>query len=311
MLKKNGIKFDEYITNGSRHSMILVKDALNDYDTFIGVGGDGLLHEMAQVLINKKDKILVACSGGKDSTTVLYILNKLGYKPGAITIDATIGNYTKQNLKNIKNFCKNQGIKLYIISFRKEFGSSLCHIKSLLKSKGYNYSSCTICGVLRRYLLNKYARKLKTTKIVTGHNLNDEAQSIVMNLFKNNLEILSKLGPKTGIMENKKFVPRIKPLYLIPEKEIEQYSKTMKFPVNYTPCPCREGVFRCTIDKLLSNYEKKVPGTHRRIIKWFLSISPLLKQQFKTNKKQRYCNNCREPSKDQLCAACQILEKIK
>ena len=58
MLKKNGIKFDEYITNGSRHSMILVKDALNDYDTFIGVGGDGLLHEMAQVLINKKDKQL-------------------------------------------------------------------------------------------------------------------------------------------------------------------------------------------------------------------------------------------------------------
>ena len=49
-------------------------------------------------LINKKDKILVACSGGKDSTTVLYILDKLGYSIEAITVDAVIGNYTKKNL---------------------------------------------------------------------------------------------------------------------------------------------------------------------------------------------------------------------
>ena len=82
-------------------------------------------------LVTKKDILLVACSGGKDSTTVLYILNKLGYKPQAITIDAAIGNYTKQNLENIKKFCKKPNIKLHIISFKKEFGYSLCYIKSI------------------------------------------------------------------------------------------------------------------------------------------------------------------------------------
>ena len=56
-------------------------------------------------LINKNDKILVACSGGKDSTTVLYLLNKFGYNVEAIAIDLLIGEYSKINLKNTKEFC--------------------------------------------------------------------------------------------------------------------------------------------------------------------------------------------------------------
>ena len=106
-------------------------------------------------LIKKDEKVLVACSGGKDSTSVLFILHKLGYKPEAITVDALIGNYTLENLNNLKDFCKQNNIPLHIISFRKEFGCSLCYIRSILKSKGYSWSSCTICGVLRRYLFNK------------------------------------------------------------------------------------------------------------------------------------------------------------
>ena len=67
-------------------------------------------------LFTKKDKILVACSGGKDSTAALYILKKLGYPVEAITVDALIGNYTKKNIENIKNFCKQHSIPLHIIS---------------------------------------------------------------------------------------------------------------------------------------------------------------------------------------------------
>ena len=98
-------------------------------------------------LFSRKDKLAVAVSGGKDSTVCLYILKKLGYDVEAITVDAVIGDYTKENVKNLKKVCKEHDIKLKVVSFRDEFGMALCYIQSLLKGKGYKYSSCMICGI--------------------------------------------------------------------------------------------------------------------------------------------------------------------
>ena len=63
-------------------------------------------------LFTKKDKILVAASGGKDSTVLLYILNKYNYNIEAVTIDAHIGCYTKDNLDRLKSFCTKQKINI-------------------------------------------------------------------------------------------------------------------------------------------------------------------------------------------------------
>lgn len=262
-------------------------------------------------LVSKKDNILVACSGGKDSTTVLYVLKELGYNVSAITVDALIGSYTKQNLENLQKFCKKQDIKLHVLSFKKEFGSSLCYIRSILLQKRVKLNSCTICGVLRRYLLNKYAKKLKATVIATGHNMDDEAQSVLMNLFKNNLELLARLGPKTGIKKHKDFIPRIKPLYFVSEKEVIEYSKKNKFPVNYNTCPCRVNAYRNHVRKLLDRYEKKNPDIKKKIIDSFLKFLPLLKKNFQTAKEPMHCSKCGEPSKNKICMACKILIQLR
>ena len=195
-------------------------------------------------LLTKKDKVLVAVSGGKDSTAVLYMLKKFGYNVQAIAIDVNLGNYSKSNISNISSFCKKEKIPLYVISIKEEFGCSHCYIKDALGSKGIKLSSCAVCGVLRRYLLNKAAKKLKATKIVTGHNLDDEAQAVMMNFFRNTLQLSARLGPMSGIKSNRTFIPRVKPLFFIPEKDIEKYSKIMKFPVKYGKCPCSSEVFR-------------------------------------------------------------------
>ncbi|MBW2966443.1 TIGR00269 family protein [Candidatus Woesearchaeota archaeon] len=277
---------------------------------------EGIEHKVKETvekydLISKKDNVLVACSGGKDSTTVLYILNKLGYNVSAITVDALIGNYTKQNLENLKRFCRKENIKLHVISFKKEFGASLCYLRSILTQKGIKLNSCTICGVLRRYLLNKYARKLKADVVATGHNIDDEAQSILMNLFKNNIELLARLGPKTGIRKHKNFIPRIKPLYFVSEKEVIKFSKERKFLVNYNACPCRIDAYRNHVRKLLDRYEKENINVKKNIINSFLQVLPVLKKNFQTLKEPNVCNKCGEPSKNKVCMACQILSKLK
>lgn len=261
-------------------------------------------------LLAKKDRILVAASGGKDSTVLLHILHKLGYPIEAITINSFIGNYSKESLDNLKRFCSGLGIRLHEISLRDEFGYSLCYIRSILNSKGLNLKSCTICGVLRRYLLNKYARKLGATKLVLGHNLDDEAQVIMMNLIRGDLSVSARLGPMTGIIKNQKFVPRVKPLYLVSESDIKQYSRSMGFPVKYGECPCSADSLRRSMKSVFAELEKEVPDVRKKIVISFLKILPKLKKLYKNEDEIAYCRSCGEPAQKEMCKTCQILQNI-
>ena len=262
-------------------------------------------------LVEKGDKILVACSGGKDSTVVLYLLNKIikdrTIKIEGFFIDVNIKVYSKRNKENIEKFCKENNVKLHKTSFRSEVGKSVCYVKDILKAKGMKYNSCAICGVLRRYILNKYARKLKADKLVTGHNMDDEAQSVIMNIFKNNVDLFPRLGPKTGIVEDKRFVPRIKPLYFCSEEEVKLYSKLKKFELYYGDCPCAVNSFRDSIKKMLDDFEKKYPGTKSSIINSYLGILPSLKKNMKIGK-IKSCKSCSEPCAGDICKVCELLK---
>ncbi len=261
-------------------------------------------------LCTQKDKIAMAVSGGKDSTVCLYLLKQLGYNIEAVTIDPSIGKYTQINIDNIKEVCKKYDIKLHIVSFREEFGASLCYIRDVLKSKGYKYSSCMICGILKRYLLNKFAKKMKFDCLVTGHNLDDEAQAFLMNIFRSDTKQALKQGPVSGTASSKKFVKRIKPLYLIPEKYIEKYSKLMKFPVNYEQCPCSVGAYRKEYKDMLNNFEKRHPSIKFNIVGFHEKlIMPLKKKQPKVNIAS--CEICGEATAQEICKTCQLLVCLK
>jgi uncharacterized protein (TIGR00269 family) len=219
-----------------------------------------------------------------------------------------MGKWSDDNLENVKKFCKQLSIPLNVYSVRKEFGRSMCSIKSIVKSHS-KLQDCTICGILRRWLINKKARQLKADKVATGHNLDDASQTVLMNYFKGNLMIGLKEGPKVGVIEDRKFVQRIKPLYFIPEKEVEDYSRSMKFPVLYERCPCVVGAYRHQIRKMLDEIEIKNSGIKENIVKSFLKELPELRK--KESKDIIYCKICHEPSRNDICKACLIISKIK
>lgn len=261
-------------------------------------------------LFNPKQKIGVAVSGGKDSTVLMYVLKKLKYDITAITVDAIIGNYTKKNLENLREVCQKYDIPLKEISFREEFGYSLCYIRSVVnQNRKEKLASCLICGVLRRYLINKYSKEMKFDVITTGHNLDDEAQAFLMNIFRNDVMLAKRQGPITGQGGNKAFVTRAKPLYLCTEKETTTYSKLMKFPVNYERCPCSTEAYRRQFVDFLDDFEKKHPSVKHNIINFFLAT--LHKQKNNADEIVGECELCGEPSARKICKKCEIIEQLK
>jgi uncharacterized protein (TIGR00269 family) len=259
-------------------------------------------------LIDKKDKILIALSGGKDSLSLAYILNQI-LKPTKIKLEALIidEGSRKEEIKAAEKLCKKLKIKLHKTTYKKEFKFTLFDIAEKLKGV-----PCAACGTLRRSLINKKARELKATKLATGHNLDDEAQSILMNQFKANMAISARLGPVTGITDDPKFVRRIKPLYFLTEAEVETFAKINNLSPGKKICPFRCGSFRKSVMIFLNDFEKKYPGTKHGIVKSFLEILPLLKKGY-SKTKLKYCKICKEPCSqpDNICQSCKIIKKLR
>lgn len=267
-------------------------------------------------LIDKKDKVAVAFSGGKDSITLLYLLNKFckarKQEIVAMTIDEGIGDYRTKLLEQGKNFCKEQEIPLKIFSFKKEFGFNLDDKKIRTKIKKLKLTNCYVCSILKRWLLNKKAKELRCNVIATAHSLDDEAENILLNLFKGNPELLAKLGPRTGTQETKAFVQRVKPFYLCPTKEIILYAQLKKLPIpkEKAICPARGETFRIEIRKFLDDMDKKHVEIKNAIINSFLKLMPIIKEKFK-NVEFKKCKKCGYASSHDYCKACLLLKELK
>lgn len=262
-------------------------------------------------LIQKNDSLGIACSGGKDSTSLLYIIHRhFSKRPDikitAIAIDEGIKGYRDSSLQDLKKFCKTNKINLKIFSFKKEFHKTLDQLIKICNKP------CSVCGVLRRYMLNKYARKLKITKLITGHNLDDEAQSIIMNQFRNNMALSARLGPLTGIVIDKRFIKRAKPFYFLTEKEVKTYSFLKGIVDNFNECPYSLDSYRGEVRDLLNDFEANHEGTKHSIINSFIEILPLLKKHYSTAnlKEIKNCNICGEPCSQDTCQACLFAKEI-
>ncbi len=253
-------------------------------------------------LINENDKMIVAVSGGKDSLSLLYVLNKR-YDVEALAVDEGIDGYREHTLRDMADFCERLGIKYKIVSFKDEIGYKL---DELLKFK--KFTPCAVCGINRRYLLNKYSKGYDI--IATGHNMDDECQSITMNLLRNNLDVLARLGPKTGVSGRDGFTQRVKPFYFLKEREIMAYSLLNNITSNFNECKYVRDSYRAKIRDILNELEFKHPGTKRKIIGNFLSILPKLKDRF-IEEEQLYCVNCGMPSSNDICSRCNVMGQVE
>ena len=265
-------------------------------------------------LFSQKDYLGVATSGGKDSMVLLYLINKIfkekRIKFCALFVDEGTDNYSNKTYQVVSDFCKKNKIKLTTSSHKKEFGISTQEIGEKYDRK--EGTVCTYCGVLRRKTLNKIANKEKVTKLLTGHNLDDEAQTVLMNLLDNDTIRFFRTGPISGILELEKIVPRVKPFYLTPEKEIAAYALYNNIPFHDCNCPFFRTAKRNHIRNFLNETELLHPGSKFSLLKSFLKIKEMTNlKDFKEIKKINKCKICNEETSQEICKSCELIKKIK
>ena len=257
-------------------------------------------------LMKKSDRVVVALSGGKDSTSILYILKKLGYDVHGLMIDLYLGKWSDVHRKNMEKFCLENDVPLTVVDLKKEIGQGICFVKAVLaKKKGL--TGCTVCGIVKRWILNKWARKLGADVIVTGHNLDDEAQNVLMNFLKGNVCLGIGMGPATGEARVDGFVQRVKPLFFIPEGEVLAYAKEKKFDILYDRCPCAFGTYR--VDTRGWMRENMNDEDKRKVVDGFMCQVAGCKLQI-ADREVLKCEECGEVSRDRVCNFCKIVRDI-
>jgi len=258
-------------------------------------------------MIESGDRIAIALSGGKDSVTLTYVLNKLLKKRRdvelfAITVDEGIEGYRPPTVKIARKVTSELGIEHVVVSFKDYFGMTLDEMVQLGDKK-----PCTYCGVFRKYLLNKTARELGATKLATGHNLDDEVQTILLNFLQSDIERLARLIPQR-VQEG--LVMRIKPFREVYERDVVVYGLLHQLPMDMNECPYSHFPVRAIVRDFIYEFENKYPGRKYSIMRSFEALIPCLKQmypQIKLNK----CERCGEPTPKRVCQACVLLEELR
>ena len=166
---------------------------------------------------------------------------------------------------------------------------------------------CTICGVFRKNALNRAAKRLGANKLATGHNLDDEVQSIMMNYLKGDIERLMRLRP---MRTQPGLIPRIKPLREIPEKEVALYGMVKGFYEPSRECPYATLSWRSDVRDMMNIFENHFPGTKLSTLKGYEKVIELAEGRW-VQTKLSSCKICGEPCVRDLCKSCEMLVKLK
>ena len=261
-----------------------------------------------QFKIRAEQNIVVACSGGKDSSVALFILDKIYRKHKnveleALTIDEGIKGYRPESIEFAKNTAKELEIPHRIVSFKDKIGYDLDSIYTYIEKTSNDVLPCSYCGVFRRFCLNTEAKDMGATRLATGHNLDDIAQSIFMNIFRADIPKLARLGPHKRVQPG--LVPRTLPLRVIPEKETYLYSILNDIKIYDGECPYAKFAQRGKFRDVLARFEEDTPGTRHSLLSTYDQLSGLLVEKFGPIELNQ-CERCGEPTSDLMCKSCKF-----
>jgi uncharacterized protein (TIGR00269 family) len=210
----------------------------------------------------------------------------------------------------VKN-CKKLKVPHKIVSFKKLFGITLDQLVKRTQEKAHGQhvlTPCAYCGVLRRRALNVAAREAHVDKLATAHNLDDEAQTILLNLFHGDPYRIARVRPALE-ERHAKLVDKVKPFCEVPEKEIAFYAYLRGIEFQDVPCPYASSALRNDVRAMLNRMEEKHAGVKFTLFQSAERIRPALEKAAEGDR-LRECRFCGEPSVDSVCRLCGMLHEL-
>ena len=230
-------------------------------------------------LFSRGERIAIGASGGKDScvlAAVLHTLNQrydLGLELILLSIDEGITGYRDHSLDAVRRNAAAVNLPLHILSYQELYGWSMDQVVAQIGKKG----NCTYCGVFRRQALDRGASRLGVRHVVTGHNADDVAETVLMNLLRGDVARLGRTcsivtetpGEVKGAGDEVQItdVKRSKPLMYAYEKEIVLYAHHRKLDYFSTECIYSPEAFRGSARTLIKNLERIRPESILDIVR--------------------------------------------
>ena len=262
---------------------------------------------------------VIGLSGGKDSTVLTHILAEtFSADPRvelvALSIHEGIDEYRDESLEAARAVVADRDVEHVTVEYEDEFGVQMDDVAA---ADPLDMAPCAYCGVFRRDVLSNYAADLDADILLTGHNLDDEAETALMNFLEGDVSQMAKhfdasLGPFPERHDEPTFVPRAKPLRDVPEKEVALYAHLFDIPSHIAECPHAEESFRGEIQDLLLSLEDAHPGTRHSILAGYEDLAQMAAERYRgdTTPELVPCSTCGSPTTGEECRKCQLLDAV-
>jgi uncharacterized protein (TIGR00269 family) len=254
------------------------------------------------------ERVLVAVSGGKDSLSLWDILLRLGYRADGLYIDLGVGDgsYSSTSHQKAESFAAARGADLRVANVAEEYGATVPEVSRRKRGR----STCSVCGLVKRHIMNAAACNGGYAALATGHNVDDEAAVLFQNTLNWAAGYLARQAPVLPA-SHPRLARKVKPLIRLYEREMAAYALLREIDYIYEECPYSKGATTLFYKELLSQLEERSPGAKQRFYLSFLKArrEGHLLPETAREVQMTECSRCGQPTTaPDLCAFCRLWE---
>lgn len=281
-------------------------------------------------MFGPNDRILVAASGGKDSLALWDALLKLGYQADGLYIHLGIGqrachsevsgealqsgDYSGKSLEKVRGFASlRPSVRYQVVDMTAEYG---LNVPDLARRNRRSAKMCSLCGLVKRHIMNQAAYCGGYAAVATGHNLDDEAATLLQNTLHWEASYLARQAPVLP-STHPRLARKVKPLVRMYERDSAAYALVRGIDYIYDECPYSVGAKSIFFKKLLNQVENLSTGAKSQFYLQFLKAKRQGRLAFPRTEVSadpeasgtllHDCDQCGQPTSSVgLCAFCRL-----